>query len=124
MIILNYIYLCIYKVFKITSNKYVFDSPESYAIGFLSIMYFSSFIIFENIYLNDTLFYDNRWRGFIGVVFLILIFVSQFIYYLKNDRYKKIEKKLGGSFLIGLLIMIFWVIAVYWYINYKWIIKQ
>jgi hypothetical protein len=107
-------------VFKKTFNKYVFDSPEAYAIGFLSIMYFATFVILNNIFLFDTFLYESKLRGIIAVLFLILVFIVQYMYYLKNDNYKKIEKKVGGNFFVGVLIMIVWIYAVYWYIDNHW----
>jgi hypothetical protein len=120
MLIFNYIYVCVYKVFKIISNKYVFDAPETYAIGFLSLMYFGTFIIAYNWFLFDTKFYGKQLRVTIASISLIGIFISQLIYYLRKDRYKNIEKKIHGNAFLGSLIMILWMGMIAIYISNYW----
>ena len=120
MIFFNYIYLCVYKVFKVISNKYVFDAPETYAIGFLTIMYFGILIVAYNWFLFDTELYEKELRITLSSILLIFLFVSQMIYYLKNDRYKDIEKKNQGNFFLGIFLIIISMSAIAIYIAKYW----
>lgn len=120
MFLLNYIYVCIYQVLKKTFNRYVFDAPEVYAVGFLSVMYSASFLILNNWLFFDTWIYKKEIRISLFVIFFIGINIFQIFYYLKTDKYKILEKQLKGSFFIGMLIMIFWVFIIYWYISNYW----
>ena len=41
-------------------------------------------------------------------------------YYLKNNNYKRLEKKLKGSAILGFVIIIIWCFLVYEYLEYHW----
>jgi hypothetical protein len=120
MIIFNYIYVCVYKVFKIISNKYVFDAPETYAIGFLTIVYFASYLIIMNWFLFDTEFYKSQLGVIIDSILLISFFIVQLIYYLRKENYKNIENKIRGNAFLGSLIMILWMGMIAIYISNYW----
>jgi peptidoglycan/LPS O-acetylase OafA/YrhL len=116
----DYLYICIYLVFKRTYNKYTSDAPEMYSMGFLSVMLSVTFAIINNAFLGDTILYQMPYRGISIIIFFMLINIILFMRYIKRDRYKKLEKKIKGSFWLGLLVMILWAVGVYQYIFNYW----
>lgn len=102
---LHIIYIPFYALFKLIANRPAFDSPESYAAGFLSVLSALSANLFYHFNFSS---FTKKTGGTIFLVTAIAVYLILYFYYIRKDRYLKIYKKYRKAIFIGALIDIAW----------------
>ena len=109
---LHIIYIPLYSLFKIIANRPAFDSPESYAVGFLS---FLSGLSANLIYYFNFPSFTKKVGGTVFLATAIVVYIGLYFYYVHKDRYLKIYKKYRKTIFVGALFDIAWTSYVLYY---------
>lgn len=112
---LHIIYIPLYSLFKIIANRPAFDSPESYAVGFLSLL---CGLTANLIYYFNFSSFTKKTGGTVFLVTSMVVYVSLYFYYLRKDYYLKVYKKYRKTIFLGAILDIAWTTYVL-YLIYK-----
>lgn len=122
MIVFHLIYLNFYIACKKIANKWVYDTPETYAIGFTGFLYGMSGLALIHRYLPA--WFELVSPGAIAIGLLVINIAIQYWYYVAKKAYLDLESRIGYKSLFFLPVTICIIYAVYRYMRYHYLNHQ